>query len=102
MQFVITALDYTDEEALGRRLANREAHLAGAKKLVAEGKIISGGAIIGDNGRMLGSTLHVDFPDRESLDAHLATDPYVTGKVWEKIEIRPAAFLPVRELLAGK
>ncbi len=102
MQFVITALDYTDEEALSRRLANREAHLAGAKALVAAGKIISGGAIMSDEGRMLGSTLHVDFPDRASLDAHLAQDPYVTGKVWEKIEIRPAAFLPVRELLSGK
>jgi uncharacterized protein YciI len=102
MQFVLTALDYTDEDALARRLANREAHLAGAKKLVAEGKIISGGAIMDDTGRMIGSTIHLDFPDRASLEAHLANDPYVTGKVWEKIEIRPAAFLPVRDLLAGK
>jgi uncharacterized protein YciI len=101
MQYVITALDYTDAEALNRRLANREAHLVEAKRLIAEGKIISGGAIKDDNGRMIGSTLHVDFPDRASLDKHLATDPYVTGKVWEKIEIRPAAFLPVREMLLG-
>jgi hypothetical protein len=30
-----------------------------------------------------------DFPDRQSLDNHLKDEPYLTGGVWEKTEIRP-------------
>jgi len=34
--------------------------------------------------------LHLDFPDQESLEKHLDQDPYVAGKVWETIDIKPA------------
>ena len=44
---------------------------------------------------MIGSTLHVDFPDRASLEQYLQQDPYVTGRVWEHIDIRPAKLLPL-------
>lgn len=95
MQFVVTALDYTDADALQRRLANREAHLAGARQLIATKRFLSGGAILDADGRMIGSTLHLDFPDQASLEQYLQQDPYVSGKVWEKIEIRPAKLLPL-------
>jgi len=94
MQFVVTALDYTDADALQRRLANREAHIAGARQLIADQRFLSGGAILDDAGRMIGSTLHLDFPDRDSLERYLQQDPYVSGKVWESIEIRPIRLLP--------
>lgn len=89
-------MDY--EDALDRRLKHREAHLERAKKGIAEGAILSVGAILGNDGRMIGSTLHVDFPDRECLEKHLREDPYISGRVWdwEKIEIRPARFVPVK------
>lgn len=93
MQFVVTALDYTDDGALQRRMDNREAHLAGVRELVAAGKILSGGALLNDDGKMIGSSMHVDFPDREALEKCLQSDPYVTGKVWEKIDIKPAVIL---------
>ncbi len=64
MQFVITALDYTDADALDRRMANREQHLAGARNLFASGHFVSGGAILDDTGKMIGSTLHAEFPTR--------------------------------------
>lgn len=95
MQFVVTAVDFTDPEALQRRLANREAHINGARKLIKEGRFISGGAILDDTGRMIGSTLHLDFPDRETLDQFLQQDPYVSGKVWEHFDIRPVKLLPL-------
>lgn len=95
MQFVVTAMDYADVDALQRRLANREAHLAGVRKLIAQGRFLSGGAIMDDNGRMIGSTLHVDFPDREALRQQLEQDPYVSGKVWEHIDIKPVKLLPL-------
>jgi|Laugrespbdmm15dd_1035085.scaffolds.fasta_scaffold84522_2 uncharacterized protein YciI len=95
MQFVVTAMDYTDPDALQRRLANREAHIAGARKLIKEGRFISGGAILDAAGRMAGSTLHLDFPDLESLRQLLEQDPYVSGKVWEHIDIKQAKLLPL-------
>ena len=94
MQFVVTALDYTDEGALQRRLDNREAHLAGIRELVAQGRILSGGAILNDDGKMIGSSMHVDFPDREALEKCLQRDPYVAGRVWEKFDIKRAMILP--------
>jgi uncharacterized protein YciI len=96
MQFVITALDYTDADALNRRMANRELHLAGVRKLIADGHFLSGGAILDDDGRMIGSTLHMQFPARADLDAQLRSDPYVAGKVWEKIDVREVRLVPLK------
>jgi uncharacterized protein YciI len=36
---------------------------------------------------MIGSTCIVEFPNRARLDEWLATDPYVIGKVWQRIEV---------------
>jgi uncharacterized protein len=96
MQFVVTALDYTDADALDRRMANREQHLAGVKKLIAEGRFLSGGAILDDAGKMIGSTLHMDFPMRAELDAQLRSDPYVSGRVWETLDVRQVRLVPLK------
>lgn len=94
MQFVVTAMDYTDSEALARRMLHREAHIEGARKLAAQGRFISGGAILDTAGHMIGSTLHLDFPDRETLKQMIQQDPYVQGKVWEHIDIHAVKLLP--------
>ena len=94
MQFVVTALDYTDPEAIERRMQHREAHLEGVRDLIANGLIHSGGAILDDDGKMIGSTLHIEYPDRDSLAARLKSDPYVAGKVWESIDIKPVKLVP--------
>ncbi|MGV3590406.1 MAG: YciI family protein [Gammaproteobacteria bacterium] len=96
MQFVVTAFDYTDADALDRRLAHREQHLAGVRKLITEGRFLSGGAILDDAGKMIGSTLHVDFPTRADLDAQLRNDPYVSGRVWETIDVRQVKLVPLK------
>jgi uncharacterized protein YciI len=90
MQFYLHALDYTDDEALARRLAVRPAHFDGVRQLKAEGHFILGGAILDEAGKMIGSMAVVDFADEAELRARwLAVEPYVTGRVWERIEIRP-------------
>jgi len=38
---------------------------------------------------MNGSIYIVDFLSRKELDKWLKVEPYVTGKVWEKIDIIP-------------
>ncbi len=88
-QFLIVARDGNDPDALARRMAARPAHFDGIKDLVAKGALISGGALLGDDGKMTGSYVLCEFPGRVELDAWLARDPYVTQGVWKKIDITP-------------
>lgn len=89
MQFMIIAWDGKDPEAPARRAAVREAHLEGAARMHDTGHLIAGGAILDDEGNMIGSTLYMDFDSREELDEWLEQDPYVTGDVWREIDIKP-------------
>lgn len=44
--FMVVLHDYTDPEALNRRLSVRDKHLAGALKAENEGNLLVGGAIL--------------------------------------------------------
>jgi len=87
--YIVIAYDGTDDSALDRRMVAREEHLKVARGLKAEGKILHAGAMLNDNRVMIGSMLILSFPDRAELDEWLRTDPYVTGNVWQRIEVRP-------------
>ncbi len=89
MDFLVIALDGADSGALDRRMAAREDHLAGIRKLKEQGHLIAGGAILNDDGNMIGSTVILDFPDRESVEKCVAEDPYTKGDVWRDVTIRP-------------
>ena len=49
MQFIVTAYNFDDKEAINRRLLNREAHLSGLERMVEAGPFLSGGAILDKN-----------------------------------------------------
>jgi uncharacterized protein YciI len=83
MQFVIKA--YDGEGMLEKRMEVRPRHLEGMKALGKQ--IICAGGLLDEEGRMKGSALVVDFPDRAALEQYLANEPYVTEKVWQKIEV---------------
>ena len=89
MTFLIVAHDFRDPDALSRRMQQRQAHIEGVRKMKAEGSFLDGGAMLDDEGRMIGSMVLVEFPSRSEVDAWLARDPYVTGQVWEHITVRP-------------
>lgn len=89
MQFLLLAYDGTDADALERRLKVREEHLAKIEILKKDGEFLFGGAILNESGQMIGSMIVYEFPDRKSLDERLKNEPYISGKVWEKIEILP-------------
>ena len=89
MEYLIVAYDGTDEGAAERRLAARPAHLELAGKLTADGTLLYGAAILNDSGMSIGSIMVCDFPSRAQLDAWLAVESYVTGKVWQKIDVHP-------------
>ena len=89
MQFMLLAYDGTDKAAPARRLVVREQHIALGDKLVAEGKMLYGTAILDENGNMIGSMLILNYDSRTELDKWLQIEPYVTGDVWHDIQIRP-------------
>ena len=95
MQFMVTGYDGKDAGALGRRMAAREAHLAMAGKMYEKGKWLYAAAILNEEEKMAGSLIICEFDSRSSLETEwLEKEPYVLGKVWEKIEITRAQVAP--------
>ena len=88
MTFLIVAHDFRDPDALSRRMHQRTAHIDGVRRMKADGTFLDGGAMLDDEGRMVGSMILVEFPSRSEVDDWLARDPYVTGQVWEHITVR--------------
>ena len=83
MQFIVKA--YDGEGMLEKRMAVRPRHLEGMKRL---GKhVLCAGGLLDDEGRMKGSVLVLEFDSRAELDGYLASEPYVTEKVWETVEV---------------
>ena len=95
MQFIVTGYDGMDDGALDRRMAARKAHLAMAKEMVESGRWLFAAAILNDEEKMTGSVIVCDFDSRQALEREwLDKEPYVLGKVWEKIEITRAQAAP--------
>jgi uncharacterized protein len=87
IQYVIEALDHTDAEGLNRRMSVREKHLAGATALKANGALLIAGAKLDKDGKMIGSTMILQFPTETDFDAYYAQEPYITGNVWGDIKV---------------
>lgn len=88
-QYVITAFDFTDDGALQRRLDTRPHHFEKAKALKNTGNFIKGGAMLNSEGKMIGSVMLMQFENDEALEQWKKNEPYIIGKVWEKVDIRP-------------
>lgn len=88
-QYLITAYDYTDADALKRRMDVRPHHLDGVRDLKEKGQYISGGAILNADGNMIGSVMFMQFGNEEELEAWQRNEPYLTQKVWEVVDIKP-------------
>jgi uncharacterized protein YciI len=102
MQFIVTGHDGTDAGALDRRMAARDAHMALSEKMFREGNMLFGLALLDDKGKMRGSVMVCEFPDDEALDAWLRVEPYITGKVWEKVDIQECKLAPPYQGMVDK
>ena len=90
MNFLITAFDGKDDKAIIRRNNARARHIEGIKKLIKARKHLYAAAILDDDNKMIGSILIVDYLSKEVLiNEWLNNEPYVTGNVWQKIDIKP-------------
>ena len=88
-QYLITAFDGTHENALNHRMNIRPYHLEGVKKMKENGNFIIGGAILDGEGRMIGSTMILQFEDPEELQNWIDSEPYIQQKVWKKFDVKP-------------
>jgi uncharacterized protein YciI len=95
MHFIITGHDGSDDQAFERRRNVREEHMRGVAERVKVKQLLYAAAMLDDAGTMIGSTMIVDFESRDALDQYLQTEPYVTGKVWQKIDVKPCKIPPV-------
>lgn len=95
MQFILLGYDGTDEDAPARRMAARDAHLKLGKEMHESGKWLYATAILDDEGQMIGSMIVCDFASRSEMQKEwLSREPYILGKVWQKIDIRSAQTAP--------
>jgi uncharacterized protein YciI len=78
---------YDGNGMLEKRMEVRPPHLEGMKALGK--KIIAAGGLLDEEGKMKGSALILEFPDRAALDEYLAGEPYVVEGVWQKIVVEP-------------
>ncbi|KAJ2822010.1 hypothetical protein IWW50_004404 [Coemansia erecta] len=94
--FLVVIDDYTDADALSRRMAIRPTHLAEATNRRQAGVLVSGGAVLDshESGKMIGSALVVNAETQEQVIELLKSDSYCTGKAWN---IESARIFPYRE-----
>ena len=83
MQFVITA--YDGENALDKRMELRPRHLANISNI--KGKLLLGGGLLDEEGKMKGSVMVFDFDSQELFDEYLKTEPYYTEGVWQDVKV---------------
>jgi uncharacterized protein YciI len=89
MHFVFYCKDKPGNE--GIRTANRLAHLDYLEtyrdRLMCAGPLLAEAG--GEPGRMVGSLLILDFPDRKAADSFAADDPYAKAGLFESVTIHP-------------
>ena len=87
MTFFIVAKDAAD--ASERRQKVRDQHLREIESHVKAKRVLMGGAILDDEGNVIGSGLVAEFASRETLDEFLQSDIYTREGVWESFEVYP-------------
>ena len=87
MTFFVVVKDAAD--ASERRQRVRDQHLRELEPHVKAKRILMGGAILDDAGRVIGSGLVAEFDSRDLLDEFFQSDIYTREGVWESFEVYP-------------
>ncbi len=82
--YVVSCVDKPD--SLDRRMAAREAHLA---YVASHMDIVrAGGPYLDEAGKMAGSMLILDVPDKAAAEAFSAADPYRLAGLFDHVDIQ--------------
>lgn len=102
MHFIIIGKDGDDAEALNRRMAARDGHMAYSEMAVKTGEQVIAAAMLGPDGNMNGSVMIVEFDDIEGVKGWLDKESYITGNVWQDVQIIPCKIPPAFHHLIKK
>ena len=94
MQFLVMAHDGTDEGALDRRMAVREAHIHNGDRLRDEGHLLHAVALLDEGGTMIGTCAVYEYEKVEDLEKAFEVEPYLTGDVWREVTVTPCRVGP--------
>ncbi len=89
MLYLVLAHDGTDPEAPERRRRVRPRHLEELRPLVEDGKVPLGGAILDEQGAMVGSAMLIEAEDLAAAHALVKQDIYTREGVWQGYDIYP-------------
>ncbi|WP_240048222.1 YciI family protein [Crenalkalicoccus roseus] len=95
MGYAVLAFDGEDEAAPARRMAARERHLEVITGWAADGRLALGVPLFGEGGRILGSLMVLEVPDRAGVEAYLAAEPFNDGSVWRRVTVHPFRIAPL-------
>ena len=98
MQYIIRA--YDGPNMLETRMAVRPRHLDNMAKV--NGKVICAGGLLDEEGKMKGSVPVMEFRSKALLDEYLASEPYITEHVWEKVVVEQMNVVIVNGEKVGK
>lgn len=84
MQFILIAHDRADGLSLRKQV--RADHLAYLEGIA--GNVVFAGPMLDDAGAPCGSMLVYEAPDRATVDAMVANDPYTTAGLFGQTELR--------------
>lgn len=91
MYYLVIGRDGAD--ASERRQAQRQQHLDSVAILKKEGKVLYAVAMLSE-GKMIGSVMVFNFADEAEMNDWRANEPYITGNVWESVEVMECAVPP--------
>lgn len=94
MGYVIIAWDGTDKDALDRRMAVRDRHLAVITRWAKEGKLQLGFPTFRADGSVAGSIMFLD-EDEVGAKEYLAEEPFAREGVWQSYQARPFRIAPL-------
>ncbi|MBR1383607.1 MAG: hypothetical protein IJ555_07355 [Ruminococcus sp.] len=94
MQFIVTAYDGKDN--LEKRMEVRPRHLENLASI--NGRVLCAGGLLDEAGKMKGSVMVMEIESRSDFDRYLESEPYISGRVWEKVTVEQMNVV----LLGGK
>lgn len=95
MFYVVIGYDGDDSGAAARRQQVRDQHLERARRWKEDGKLLSAAAFVDDDDNMIGSMMLFKVDSRDEIDRWLDDEPYVTGNVWQQIEVKRVKVPPM-------
>ncbi|WP_424810441.1 YciI family protein [Roseococcus sp. YIM B11640] len=95
MGYAIIAWDGTDKDALDRRMAVRDRHIAVITRWAEQGRLSLGFPTFRADGSVAGSIMILGEEDEVGAKEYLQEEPFAREGVWQSYEARPFRIAPL-------